>query len=350
MRFQDTSLDPYLRFFEPRLSPFTTAVAERHRPRRWRALRHRSPAGRARASNSSNLKLFDYALDQRRADRAVAEQSRARDRPAARRRRRHPAADGRAACSCTTAPSRSRPPARRTSASFRGSSATCAAAARRRCSAQVKGPLANPQFSGSARIADGRIRHLSAPHGLEGDQRHHLVRRHAASGSRTSDRARGRRPGRVRRAHRPRTGSCRGQLNLTAVGEQMRAPLSRRASPRSSTPTSGCAATSSAPVLGGSVVVHDAVWTRRFEVDPNIFDLGRRRDRPAVRAGRRRRALPLRFDIQVTANNTLRIQNNLADVVASADLGCRAPTIGRRSSAAPRSTAAASCSRATATS
>ena len=26
MRFRDTSLDPYVRFFEPRLSPFTTAV------------------------------------------------------------------------------------------------------------------------------------------------------------------------------------------------------------------------------------------------------------------------------------------------------------------------------------
>ena len=27
LRFTDTSLDPYLRFFEPQLSPFTTAVA-----------------------------------------------------------------------------------------------------------------------------------------------------------------------------------------------------------------------------------------------------------------------------------------------------------------------------------
>ena len=26
LRFRDTSLDPYVRFFEPRLSPFTTAV------------------------------------------------------------------------------------------------------------------------------------------------------------------------------------------------------------------------------------------------------------------------------------------------------------------------------------
>ena len=46
----------------------------------------------------------------------------------------------------------------------------------------------------------------------------------------------------------------------------------------------------------------------------------RRRDRccPSGPAGAQ--GLPLRFDIQVTANNTLRIQNNLADIVASADL------------------------------
>ena len=62
MRFQDTSLDPYLRFFEPRLSPFTTAVASGT----VRVVGELSDIDRlqrrARASNSSNLKLFDYAL------------------------------------------------------------------------------------------------------------------------------------------------------------------------------------------------------------------------------------------------------------------------------------------------
>jgi autotransporter translocation and assembly factor TamB len=75
----------------------------------------------------------------------------------------------------------------------------------------------------------------------------------------------------------------------------------------------------SAPVLGGSVTVHDAVWTRRFEVDPNIFELGG--GGPVLPAGPAgAQTLPLRFDIQVLANNTLRIQNNLADIHASADL------------------------------
>ncbi len=67
------------------------------------------------------------------------------------------------------------------------------------------------------------------------------------------------------------------------------------------------------------MIVHDAVWTRRFEVDPNIFELGG--GGPVLPAGPAASgSVPIRFDIQVTANNTLRIQNNLADVVASADL------------------------------
>jgi hypothetical protein len=33
VRFNQTSLDPYIRFFEPRLSPFTTAVAGGTAPR-----------------------------------------------------------------------------------------------------------------------------------------------------------------------------------------------------------------------------------------------------------------------------------------------------------------------------
>ena len=94
MRFQDTSLDPYLRFFEPRLSPFTTAVASGTVRVAGRALRYRSPAGQ-HAGRAAEPEAVRLRPRQRRANRAVPEQSRARDRPAARRRRRHPAADGR---------------------------------------------------------------------------------------------------------------------------------------------------------------------------------------------------------------------------------------------------------------
>jgi autotransporter translocation and assembly factor TamB len=75
----------------------------------------------------------------------------------------------------------------------------------------------------------------------------------------------------------------------------------------------------SSPLLGGNVTVHDARWTRRFEVDPNIFDLGG--GGPALPAGpARAETFPLRYDIEIEAAHTLKVQNNLADIVASADL------------------------------
>ena len=59
-RVTDTSLDPYLRVFEPRLSPFTTAVASGTRARRRRARRHRSPRRRRDGRAARRCKLFDY--------------------------------------------------------------------------------------------------------------------------------------------------------------------------------------------------------------------------------------------------------------------------------------------------
>ena len=194
--------------------------------------------------------------------------------------------------------------------------------------AQVKGPLANPQFSGSARIADGRIRHLSAPHGLEAING---IISFDGTGIRLEDvdRARGRRAGRVRRAHRPR--GLRAAAAQSDRGRRTDAPaLSRRAPARSSTPTSGCAATSPRRCSAGRSSSTTRVWTRRFEVDPNIFDLGRRRARPAVGpAGGVGPAAPLRHPGHREQHAAgpeqprgYRRQRRPA--------GCRAPTIGRR--------------------
>ena len=63
--------------------------------------------------------------------------------------------------------------------------------------------------------------------------------------------ARGRRRRRVRRADRPRTGSCRGDLEPDRDRRADAPPLSRRASRRSSTPTSALRGDVAAPVLGG---------------------------------------------------------------------------------------------------
>ena len=314
MRFQDTSLDPYLRFFEPRLSPFTTAVASGT----VRVAGELADIDRLVVSTSVeqlDMKLFDYALTNDgpvnlSLNQHVLEIGRLRIVGDGTKLQMGGAVqlhDGTVAIEASGEANLGILQGFFRNLRSRGTAAVLA---------QVKGPLSNPKFSGSARIAEGRIRHLSAPHGLE-----------AIDGSISFDgtgirleelgaRVAG---GQVVFGGRiGLNGFVPDQLNLTAVGEQMRLryPEGFRSTVDADLWLRGSVGS---PVLGGSVIVHDAVWTRRFEVDPNIFELGG--GGPVLPAGpAAARGLPLRFDIQVSANNTLRIQNNLADVFASADL------------------------------
>jgi translocation and assembly module TamB len=74
-----------------------------------------------------------------------------------------------------------------------------------------------------------------------------------------------------------------------------------------------------APVLSGTVTVRDALWSRRFEATPDILELATG-ERGPIGAPAEPSAVPLRLDIHVIAPGTLRIENNLARVRASADL------------------------------
>ena len=200
LRFQDTSLDPYLRFFEPRLSPFTTAVASGTVARLGS-----SPTSIVCRSSTRveqlDLKLFDYAARQRRPDRAGAEQPRAQigrlrvvgegtrlqlggSRAAARRHRRrgsHRRGEPRHPSGVLPRPSQPR----HGGAAGRGQG-TARESAVFRQRAHRRRP--HPPPVGAARA--------------RGDRRHHLVRRHGHP-PRGRDGTRGRRAGRVRRTDRP---------------------------------------------------------------------------------------------------------------------------------------------------
>ena len=314
LRFQDTSLDPYVRFFQPTLSPFTTAVAGGT----VRVVGKLSAVEQLTVDTKVEqlqLKLFDYALanngpielslrknvlkidrlrvigegtglqmggEIRLADRSVAVE-----------------ATGEANLGILQGFFRN--------LRSRGTAALVA---------QVKGPLSNPRFSGSARLADGRIRHLSLPHSLEAING---IVSFDGSGIRIEDVIARMAGGQVRFGGRiAMNGFKPSQLSLTAVGEQMRLryPEGFRSVIDADLWLRGDI---TAPVLGGAVTVHDASWTRRLEVDPNLFNFAG--GSPSLPAGpAAAQTLPLRFDIQINAANTLRIQNNLADVWASADL------------------------------
>ena len=314
MRFQDTSLDPYIRFFEPRLSPFTTAVAS-GTVKVAGALADVDRLVVSTTVEQLGLKLFDYALAndgpiELALNRHVLEIGRLRVAGEGTRLQmggQIQLHDGTVAVEATGEANLGILQGFFRNVRSRGTAALLG---------QVKGPLSKPQVSGSARIVDGRFRHLSAPHGLEAINgtisfdgsgiRLEDIQARVAGGEVTVG-------GRI-----ALNGFAPGALSLTAVGEQMRLryPEGFRSTVDADLWLRGDA---SAPLLGGSVIVHDAVWTRRFEVDPNIFELGS--GGPVLPAGPAATdSVPVRFDIQVIANNTLRIQNNLADVVASADL------------------------------
>jgi autotransporter translocation and assembly factor TamB len=79
------------------------------------------------------------------------------------------------------------------------------------------------------------------------------------------------------------------------------------------------------PTLGGTVTVKSALWNRRVDTPGSIFDLASRRSPAAPGPGTADAApaVPLKFEIQLLMPSTLRVENNLARMVASADLTLR---------------------------
>ena len=238
LRFADTSLDPYVRFFEPRLSPFTTAVAGGT----IRVVGELADVDHLVVEahvESLDLKLFDYRLRNEGPIELALDQHVARGRPAPARRRGHRA---RARRADRLRPQRARGRRRRatpTSASCRGSTATSAAAAPRRSrrrSAVRSTSRCSPAAPTSRTAASAAVAAALA----RGDQRPALVRRR-----RRPRRRRGGAAGRRRRAVRRPDRHQRLHPGRPEPDRDRRAdadPLSRKGSARPSTRIWRCGA------------------------------------------------------------------------------------------------------------
>ena len=120
-----------------------------------------------------------------------------------------------------------------------------------------------------------------------------------------------------------------GELNVTVRGEgmRMRYPEGIRSTVDGDLSVRGNV---KAPIVGGTVTVKDAHLEPAGQSDRRPVRF-RRRSRIGRPIGRRAgggpargdAAVPLRFDIEVHVPSTLRIENNLARLVASADLQLR---------------------------
>jgi translocation and assembly module TamB len=321
-RFHDSSLDPYVRLFEPRLSPFTTAVASGS----IRVVGELADFDHLLVDatvDTLDLRLFDYALknaapirialDQREVNvqdlQVIGEDTRLRlsGRVGLRDQRIALAAVGDANLGILQGFFRD----------VRGSG-------RAELTASMDGPLHEPVFSGSATITNGRVRHLSLPNALDGING---IIRFDARGVRLDDLSARMGEGPVQFGGRIGfEGYMPGELNVIVRGQDMhlRYPEGIRSIVDADLSVRG---NFRAPTIGGTVTVKNAVWTRRIDTPGNIFDLVAQSSSSSspgsVGAAAPPPAVPLRFDVRIVVPSTLRVDTNLVRLVASADLTLR---------------------------
>ncbi|HSL24348.1 MAG TPA: translocation/assembly module TamB domain-containing protein [Vicinamibacterales bacterium] len=315
-RFSDTSLDPYVRTFVPKLSPFTTAVVsgtidvrgELYVPEHLRI-----------DLNVEQLeaKLFDYRLRAGGPLRLAVNQQRiiAKDLRLV--------GEGtqlevngevnllqeRVALTATGSANLGI-----LQGFFRNVRSSGAAS----LSADVRGSLNAPEFAGFARVSNGRIRHFALPHSLDAING---TMSFDARGVRLDDLTARMGGGLVRFGGRVGLDGFKpGTLSLTAIGEGMRLRYPEGFTSVVDADLS-LVGTVSSPLVEGTVMVRSSMFARRLDTAAAIFGLGAvggggvRPAEPAPVAG-----LPLRFNLHVTAPSSLRVNNNAMDLTASADL------------------------------
>ena len=318
LRFHDSYLDPYVRLFEPRLAASTTAVASGS----IRIAGDLADVDRLLVDatvDSVDVRLFDYAIRNAAPVRLSLEHNQVtvdnlqlvgvdtqlrvtgainlnEERIALR-------ADGQANLGV-----------------LQGFFKEVRGSGQARLTAAIDGPLKQPVFSGSATIADGRVRHFSLPNALD-DINGTL---HFDSGGiRLDDVTATFGGGKVQFGGRiGLDGYLPSDLNITARGQDMnlRVPEGVRSVVDADLAVTGPYAS---PTLGGTVTVKSALWNRRIDTPGSLFDLASRRAAAADLTVVPQPAFPLKFDIQLHVPSTLRMENNIARMVANADLNLR---------------------------
>ncbi len=185
--------------------------------------------------------------------------------------------------------------------------------------AALAGPMRTPTLSGSMFVTEGRIRHFSLPHGLD---RINGAMTFDSRGINLDDLS-------ARLGNGPVTfggsigidGYKPGRVDVTMVGENMRLRYPQSADPWLRTTVDAdlvLDGTVEALTLSGTVTVHDALYTKDFAAGVNVFDFGQNQAVAATTGSTP--VLPLSYDIRITAPSTIRAENNLLqEVTASAD-------------------------------
>ncbi len=188
--------------------------------------------------------------------------------------------------------------------------------------ATVSGDMREPQFSGNATVAKGRLRYYSLPHSFDDLNGRVLF---DSDGIRL-DGVRGKLGGGDvqlggtigLKGYRP------DELNLTAMGRAMtlRYPEGFQSRLNADLAVRG---TTSAAELSGTVTVLHTAMTRELDSEMGLLGFGAAEAAAggAITGTTAETGIPLTYEVQVLAPQTLRVDNALAHIVASADLTLR---------------------------
>ena len=316
LRFHDSSIDQYARLFMPSLSPSTTAVAS-GAIRVAGALNDFESLAADGTIDTLDLRLFDYAVKNAAPIRLALNQGRVTLRDL-----QLVGDDTRLRVTGTVGLVDERIGLQVTGDAnlgiLQGFFRDVRGSGRAELTAAVDGRLRQPVFSGSATITEGRIRHFSLPNALDSidgtlafDERG--VRLDAVTATMGG--------GRVQFGGRVGfDGYMPGDLNVTVRGENMQLRLLEGVR---STFDADLALVGryQSPTLGGTVMVKNALWTRRIDAPGSIFNLARGASGGSVIVGEAPApTVPLRYDVRIEVPSTLRVDTNLLRLVASADL------------------------------
>ena len=309
----DTSLDPYVRVFEPRLSPFITAVASGN-VRVTGSLADIDAVSVEAIVERIDMRFFDYAVRNDAPVRLAFEQH------SVRIDQMRLVGEGTELDVAGFVDLHNAQIALRTTglanlSILQGFAPDVRGSGQARVAATLEGDLENPLVNGTMAFDDGRVRYFGLPHAVEN------LSGEARFDSRglNLDELTGRLGGgpvafggRIEIA-----GYLPSRLDIRMTGEQMRLrfPEGMRSLVDATLNLQG---TLEAPTLSGDVTVRSAVYTRRFDAAGGLLDLT---DADALSTvAPVETTIPLRYDIRVNAPSTLRVENNAVRIDASADL------------------------------
>ncbi len=317
IRVTDSSLDPYIRAFEPRLSPYTTAIVSGS----VRVVGQLTDVDNLLVDatvDSLDARLFDYQL------RNAAPIHVALDRHIVR------IADLRLAGEDTqlevsgTANLHDERIAVRVRGDanlgiLQGFLSNVRGAGRASLQATLEGGLQAPLVTGTMTVQNGRIRHFDLPNALENilgpirfdsrTIRFDEITARLGGGSVAFGGTIG------------IDGYQLGRIDVSMTGEQMRLRFAEgvRSLVDAQLAVRG---TTSAATLSGTVDVREAVYTRPFNLGGRLLNFGPGAG-PAAAGGAPPPTLPLRYDVQINAPSTLQVRNNTLQMVARANLQLR---------------------------